>query len=88
MTPELGTIEVNIGVGGFCTVNVAILLVPPSVVTVTFLLPVAAVAEIAKVAVIVVSLTTLTPLTVIPVPDTVSADFVSSQVPVMVTGTV
>jgi hypothetical protein len=79
--------EVKLTIPAF-TVNVTVLLVPPGVVTLTFLGVAAAVAEIVKFAVTEVSLTTVMALTVMPVPDTVIADVPVRFVPVSVTGTV
>jgi hypothetical protein len=62
-TPEFGETPVT---AGAAMVNVTALLVPPGVVTVTFLVPFAARRPIWKVAVTVVELTTVTPLTVTP----------------------
>ena len=91
-TPEAGAIDVSVGGGGAFTVNVTALLVPPAVVTVTFLGPSAVPAEavpgeIMKVAVIVVSFTTMMLLAVTPVPETLIPVVLASQVPVSVTGT-
>jgi hypothetical protein len=63
--PLSGLTVVRVGGGGF-TVNGTPLLVPPLVVTVTLLAPVAAVPEIVNVAVICVVLATVTLLTAIP----------------------
>lgn len=82
--PDVGVIEVSVGP---ITVNVTALLVPPGVVTVTFLAVVAAEAVIVNVAVICVALTTVTLLTVKPVPDTVTAVAPVKLVPVRVTAT-
>jgi hypothetical protein len=85
--PELGAIELNVGP---CTVNVAMPLVPPGVVTVTFLEPRAAFVPpaITKVAVMEVELTTVTPLIVTPVPEIPTVvPLVVKLVPVKVTGT-
>jgi len=86
--PELGLIVVSVGAGTVVTVNVTLPLVPPGVVTVTFLAPRAALPPMAKLAVTEVALTTLTPLTVTPVPDTLTALVPVRFVPVRVTGTV
>jgi hypothetical protein len=81
----LGATEVRVGPS---TVNVCALVVPPGVLTVTFLAVIAAVAVIVKVAVIVVALTTASPLTVTPVPDTATVVPVAVKfVPVSFTGT-
>ena len=87
--PALGAIEVTVGV--LPTVKVTVLLVPPGVVTVTFLAVSAAPLEIVKVAVIVVEFTTVTPLTVTPPPATATAVLARplvKLVPVSVTATV
>jgi hypothetical protein len=84
-TPVLGAIEVSVGAGGAITVNVTALLVPPDVVTVTFLAVSAAVLAIVKVAVTVVGFTTVRLLTVTPLPDTFTADAPVRLVPVKVT---
>jgi hypothetical protein len=86
-TPVLGAIEVRVGVGGLTTVNGTVPLVPPGVVTLTFLAVSPAVVAIAKVAVTVVLLTAVTPLTVMPKPDTITAVAPVRLVPVRVTGT-
>lgn len=81
----LGAIDARVGPS---TVNVCALVVPPGVVTVTFLAVSPAVAVIVKVAVIVVVLTTVSPLTVTPAPDTATVVPVAVKfVPVSVTGT-
>ena len=84
--PVLGEMEVSTGP---CTMNVLrCCLVPPGVVTLTFLALIAAAAEIVNVAVIVVGLTTATALTVTPVPVTAIVVPVAVKlVPVTVTGT-
>jgi len=84
-TPLVGVIEVNVGK---TTVKapVRVLLVPPEVVTVTFLAPVAAVAEMVKVAVTVVAVDPVM-TAVIPVPVRFTAETVARFVPVMVTMT-
>jgi hypothetical protein len=82
-TPVFGETAVTVGAA---TVNVTALLVPPVVLTVTFLAVSDAVPEIVKVAVTVVELTTVTPLTVTPVPDTVIAVAPARFEPVRVTG--
>ena len=51
-TPLLGVMEVRVGPGSKLTLKVAGPLMPPDVVTVTFVAPAAAVAAIVKVAVI------------------------------------
>jgi hypothetical protein len=85
--PELGSIEVSVGAGGVLIVNVTVLLVPPGVVTLTVLAPVAALPEIEKVALTVVLFTTVIPLTVTPLPEIVIALVPVRLVPVRVTGT-
>jgi hypothetical protein len=85
--PLFGLSVVRVGAGGF-TVNGTPLLVPPLVVTVTLLAPVAAVPEIVNVAVICVELTTVRPLTVIPLLPGLTVAPVTKLVPVTVTGTV
>ena len=64
-TPLAGLTEVSVGGGGF-TVNIAAVLVPPLVVTVTLAGPGAALAAMVKAAVIWVVLTRVTLPTVIP----------------------
>jgi len=86
-TSVAGAIEVSVGAGGATTVNVAALLVPAGVVTVTFLAPNVAVAEMVKVAVTVLAFTTVKLPTVIPVPLTFTALARVKPVPVIVTGT-
>jgi hypothetical protein len=83
--PWIGLIEVSVGP---CTVNETLLLVPPGVVTLTFLVVNPAVAEIVKFAVIVLEFTTVKLGTVTPKPDTVTAVVPSRLVPVRVTATV
>jgi len=83
-TPVFGDTPVTVG---GATVNVTALLVPPAVVTVTFLVLSVALLAIVKVAVTVVELTTVTPLTVMPFPETVTAVTPERFVPVRVTGT-
>jgi hypothetical protein len=68
-------------------VNVAVLLVPLAVVTVTLCAPTVALAAIVKVAVIDVLLTTFTLLTVTPVPLTATEAPLIKFVPVSVTST-
>jgi hypothetical protein len=83
--PLFGLTVVSVGAAGL-TVNGTPLLVPPPVVTVTLLVPVAAVPEIVNVAVICVVLTTVTALTVIPLlPEFTVLDPVTKFVPVNVT---
>jgi hypothetical protein len=83
--PDVGLIEASAGPSN---VNVAALLRPAGVVTVTFLTPTAAVAEIVNVVVIVVGFTTLMVPTVTPVPDTATVVPVLVKfVPVRVTAT-
>jgi hypothetical protein len=89
-TPEFGETAVTVG---FAMVNVTVLLVPPGVLTDTFLVPFDARRPIWNVAVTVVALTTVTPLTVIPVPRmpppvTLTAEAPVRFVPVRVTWTV
>jgi hypothetical protein len=79
---EAGLIDVKVG---DTTVKVTALLVPPGVVTVTFLSFRLALPEIVNVAVTVVSFTTVTPLTVMPFPDTCTAVAPVRFVPVSVT---
>lgn len=66
--PDVGAMELSVGAGGLTIVNVTALLVPPGVVTVTFLVPgiIEAVAEISKVAATCVELNTVTPVMVTP----------------------
>ena len=86
--PDAGESEVRVGVGvGAVTVNVTAPAVPPGVVTLTVLAPVAAAAVIVKVAVTEVPLTTIMLLAVTPVRDTVTAVVPVRFVPVRVTGT-
>jgi hypothetical protein len=68
--PTGGSIKVNVGPA--TTENVTALLVPPPVVTVTFLVPGAASAAIVRVAVNADSLVTFTPLTTTPDPLTLT----------------
>jgi hypothetical protein len=85
-SPVFGLIEVSVGP---CTVKGTVLLVPPTVVTLTALGAVsAAVVEMVKVALMVSGLTTLRPLTVIPPPGTLIPVTPIKSVPVSVTGTV
>jgi hypothetical protein len=85
--PVFGEIAVRVGAAGAVTVKVTALLVPPPVVTVTFLPDRVALVAMVKVAVIDVALTTVTPLTVTPVPDTATVAPATKLVPVSVTGT-
>jgi hypothetical protein len=86
LKPEFGAIEVRVGGGGFVTVNVTALLVPPGVVMLTFLAVSAAPPVMVKVAVTVVSLTTVRPVTVMPpFGVTVIAEAPVRLVPVRVT---
>jgi hypothetical protein len=78
-TPEFGETAVTVGVA---IVNVTALLVPPGVVTVMFLVPIAASRPIWNVAVTVVELTTVTPLTVMPVPRMPPPVTLTAEVPV------
>lgn len=71
--PDVGEIPVRVGGGGFDTVKVREPLVPPAVVTVTFLLLVLALGAITKLAVTWVALTYVTLVTVTPVPLTLTA---------------
>jgi hypothetical protein len=85
--PVFGEIEVSTGTAAGVTVNapVRMLLVPPGVVTLTFLAVSAALPAIVKVAVTVVALTTAILLTVMPPPVTVTAVAPVRFVPVRVT---
>jgi hypothetical protein len=69
-SPMLGAMEVS---DGPCTVKVWVLLVPPGVVTMTFLAPISVVVAIVKVVVIVPESTTVMAPTVTPVPDTATS---------------
>ena len=85
--PEVGAMEASVGAAGAAafTVNVTALLVPPVVVTVTFLAPTAALAAIAKLALTCVAVVLVT-VTVTPAMAlTVAPD---RFVPVRTTGTV
>jgi hypothetical protein len=82
--PAVGAIEASTGPA---TVNVTELLVPPGLVTVTFLGPIVVVALLANAAVIVVGLTTETLLTVMPVIVPIVVPVAVKLVPVKVTGT-
>jgi hypothetical protein len=84
--PELGAIEAR---DGPFTVYVMVLLVPPSVVTLMFLVPSVAAVVLVMVAVIVVALTTVTPLTVTPLAGAamLTVDPAMKLVPVRVTET-
>ena len=87
--PLLGVMEVSVGAGGNTTENETVLVVPPGVVTLMVLAPIAARAEIVKFAVTEVPLTTLMPVTVMPVPPaTLMAEAPVRLVPVKVTATV
>ena len=81
--PLVAAAKVNVPCGAV-TVNVAVLLVPPGVVTVTVLAPSAAVAVMVKVVATVVEVTVKAPA-VTPVPDTVTAVAPVRFVPVKVT---
>jgi hypothetical protein len=85
-TPEVGASEVSVG---NTTVNapVTMLLVPPAVVTLTFLAPRAAPAVIVKVAVTVPAVDPVT-TALTPVPEKFTADAPARFVPVRVTTTV
>ena len=83
--PLFGLIDVSVGAGGLATVNVKLLLVPPEVVTVTFLVPTAVPEAIVNVAVSCVGLVTFTPVTVTPVPAATVVAPVMKFVPVRVT---
>jgi hypothetical protein len=87
-SPTVGKIEASVGTPSAFTVNVAALLVPPAVVTVTFLPPVVAPNAITKLAVIVVLFTTATFVGVTPVPLTPTVAPAVKFVPLNVTGTV
>jgi hypothetical protein len=83
-TPVFGEIELSEGPHN---VNVCVVLVPPGVVTLTFLVPSDVVAEIVKVAVSIVEFTTVTALTVTPLPALTVVPVAVKLVPVSVTGT-
>ncbi len=87
--PALGETEDRVAVGGFTTLKLTVLLVPPGVVIDTVLVPpVPALAAMVNVAVTVVLFTTVRLLTVNPVPGvTVIAVAPVRLVPVNVTGT-
>jgi hypothetical protein len=72
---------------GPCTVKVTALLVPPTVLTVTFLEPVVAPAVIVNVAVAVVGLVTVTAVEVTPVPEIAAVIPAAKPVPTRFTGT-
>ncbi len=79
LVPWVGAMEVSLG----CTmVKVTAPVVPPAVVTVTFLAPELAFPAIAKVAVIWVALLTVNEGTVTPFPDTLIEDTLMKLVPV------
>src|ERR1017187_9612546 len=85
--PFDGLMELMVGTAGI-TVKDTGPLIPPEVVTVTFVPPSVALAAILKVAVICVALTTVTPLTVTPALATLTVAPEMKPVPVKVTRTV
>jgi hypothetical protein len=83
--PDVGLIAVSAGLPGTLTVNPTVLLAPFAVVTLTALVPAAALGAIVKVADSEAA-PAVTPLTVTPVPDMLSVP-PARLVPVSVTGT-